>query len=49
MHNEKNLSMLKKFAVLFYSIFMLSLVSAQHGEATAVETPGQELSEKDKI
>jgi F-type H+-transporting ATPase subunit a len=49
LHNEKNLSMLKKFAVLFYSIFMLSLVSAQHGEATAVAAPEKELSEKDKV
>lgn len=49
MHNEKNLSMFKKFAVLFYSIFVLNLVSAQHGEATAGAAPAQELSEKDKV
>lgn len=48
MHNEKNLSMFKKFAVLFYSIFVLNLVSAQHGEATTEVAPAQELSEKDK-
>ncbi len=49
MHNEKNLSMFKKFAVLFYSIFVLNLVSAQHGEATAEAGPATtELSEKDK-
>lgn len=49
MHNEKNLSMFKKFAVLFYSIFVLNLVSAQHGEAIAGADPAQELSEKDKV
>lgn len=50
MHNEKNLSMFKKFAVLFYSIFVLNLVSAQHGEATAKAGPATtELSEKDKV
>ena len=50
MHNEKNLSMFKKFAVLFYSIFVLNLVSAQHGEATAEAGPATtELSEKDKV
>lgn len=49
MHNEKNLSMFKKFAVLFYSIFVLNLVSAQHGEATTGEAPAKELSEKDKV
>ena len=49
MHNEKNLSMFKKFAVLFYSIFVLNLVSAQHGEATTGTAPAQELSEKDKV
>jgi len=49
LHNEKNLSMFKKFAVLFYSIFVLNLVSAQHGEATAEAGPATtELSEKDK-
>lgn len=50
MHNEKNLSMFKKFAVLFYSIFVLNLVSAQHGEATAeAGSANTELSEKDKV
>ena len=51
MHNEKKLSMLKKFAVLFYSIFVLSLVPAQHGETStaSVAAPTQELSEKDKV
>ncbi len=49
MHNEKNLSMFKKFAVLFYSIFVLNLVSAQHGEATTGAAPAKELSEKDKV
>lgn len=50
MHNEKNLSMFKKFAVLFYSIFVLNLVSAQHGEATAeAGSATTELSEKDKV
>lgn len=50
MHNEKNLSMFKKFAVLFYSIFVLNLVSAQHGEATAeAGSVTTELSEKDKV
>jgi len=50
LHNEKNLSMFKKFAVLFYSIFVLNLVSAQHGEATAEAGPATtELSEKDKV
>ena len=50
MHNEKNLSMFKKFAVLFYSIFVLSLVSAQHGEAAAeAGSATTELSEKDKV
>ncbi|SIQ33998.1 ATP synthase F0 subcomplex A subunit [Chryseobacterium sp. RU37D] len=38
--------MFKKFAVLFYSIFVLNLVSAQHGEAGSATT---ELSEKDKV
>jgi F-type H+-transporting ATPase subunit a len=42
--------MFKKFAVLFYSIFVLNLVSAQHGEATAEAGPATtELSEKDKV
>jgi F-type H+-transporting ATPase subunit a len=41
--------MFKKFAVLFYSIFVLNLVSAQHGEATAEAGPTTELSEKDKV
>ncbi len=50
MHNEKNLSMFKKFAVLFYSIFVLNLVSAQHGEATAeAGSANTELLEKDKV
>ncbi len=50
MHNEKNLSMFKKFAVLFYSIFVLNLVSAQHGEATAEAGSAKtELSEKDRV
>ncbi|KMQ64972.1 ATP synthase F0 subunit A [Chryseobacterium angstadtii] len=40
--------MFKKFAVLFYSIFVLNVVSAQHGEAAAGTAPTQELSEKDK-
>ena len=35
----------------FYStvFFVLNLVSAQHGEATAGAAPAQELSEKDKV
>jgi len=42
--------MFKKFAVLFYSIFVLSLVSAQHGEAAAeAGSATTELSEKDKV
>ncbi|WP_294238217.1 F0F1 ATP synthase subunit A [uncultured Chryseobacterium sp.] len=42
--------MFKKFAVLFYSIFVLNLVSAQHGEATAEAGSAKtELSEKDRV
>jgi F-type H+-transporting ATPase subunit a len=42
--------MFKKFAVLFYSIFVLNLVSAQHAEATAEAGPATTvLSEEDKI
>lgn len=41
--------MFKKFAVLFYSIFVLNLVSAQHDEANAETAPATALSEKDRV